>query len=215
MPTKRRQTLEKVARLAGSANVARIADLKAAQHLIGDTYPARLAWVIRFIAEDPTTWYPAVRAAHGDCLHMLVFGIVDYDNLPDPMTPEEVETLHRDLRDKLRKLLNPWPDGQLPMVSIPTEGQTEGLVRASAVGKKPAIFGTTHGQATAYTAVFQAVKNLILQAGHRLLACPACGTPFISVRKQEYCTPRCSQRTRNKNRVDKRPRKTKRRKGGK
>jgi hypothetical protein len=113
----------------------------------------------------------------------------------------------------LRDLLGKNPT-RAQLVEIPTEGQTEALIRLTPAGKKPAMFVTSRGQASARTAIFQAVKDLILRAGDRLIAClaPRCGAPFIAIRKQEYCSPRCAQRVRNEKRPDTRPRKTVRRK---
>jgi hypothetical protein len=204
---------------ASDAYAARLADLKTASRAIGDTYAARLAWVIRFIGENPETWHPAVAVAHGDCLHAIGLGgfppsLVGDIDLPDPLTAEEVADLHRELCAMLRDLLGKNPDRGGQLVMIPTEGQTEGLIRLTLAGKKPAMYAVSRGQTTARTAIFQAIKDLILRAGDRLIAClaPGCGAPFIAIRKQEYCSPRCAQRVRNQKRPDSRPRTTVRRK---
>jgi hypothetical protein len=117
----------------------------------------------------------------------------------------------------VRALLNNTnPDG-FGYVSIPTEGLTERLMRSRTAGKKPAVFGVIYGFDNPRTAIFQAVKTLILQAGERLIGCPGpdCGTPFLAAHKTQFCTPTCAQRARNKKRIriDTRPRKTDRRKG--
>jgi hypothetical protein len=198
-----------------STDAARLADLKAARRAIGDTHASRLAWVVRFVAENPATWHPAVRVAHGDCLHMVALhGVVSEEKAPDPMAPDDVEALHHDLRAKLRDLLGKNPT-RTQMVDIPTEGQTEVLIRLTHAGAKPAMFATSRGQVSLRTAVFQAVKDLILQAGERLIACPSCGTPFLYNRKQMFCKVTCAQKVRNDRRDAKRPRKTERRRKGK
>jgi hypothetical protein len=133
-------------------------------------------------------------------------------DLPEALTPEEVEALHGELRATVRDLLSLNPKGAI-RVTIPTDGLTESLVRYTAAGEKPAMFAVAYGHVVARTAIFQAVKTLILQAGDRLIACPVCGKPFIAVRKQVFCLPRCAQRARNEKRVDKRPRKTNRKRG--
>jgi hypothetical protein len=200
------------------APTTRLDDLKAASRVIGDTAASRLAWVVRFIGEDPATWHPAVRVVHGDCLDAIALGgvpetVVDRA-LPDPPAPEEVEALHRDLRTTLRNLLSGNPT-RAHRVAIPTEGRSEDLVRLTSAGKKPAMFAVTYGDVHRRTRVFQTVKDLILQAGHQLVACPPpCGKPFIAVRKQLFCTVQCAQRARNERRDSKRPRKTERRRRG-
>lgn len=195
---------------------ARLEELKAATRAIGDTAAERLAWVLRFIGEEPGAWHPAVRLAQGDCLYALARPIPDNfypENVPDPLPAGEVEALHRDVRAMLRDLLGSAPT-RWHQVSIPTAGQTESLVRLTRAGEKPAAFTVSYGHATVRTAVFQAVKDLVLQAGDRLIACPVCGAPFIAVRKQMFCGPRCAQRVRNERRDAKRARKTERRRKG-
>jgi hypothetical protein len=190
----------------------RLEDLKLATRTIGDTTAARLAWVIRFIGEDPAAWHPAVATAHGDCLQALARGGIP-DNLmggvelPEVLTPGDVAGLHAELRATVRDLLSKNPLGA-NKVTIPTEGDSESLVRLTQAGKKPALFASGHGHTSARTAVFQGVKDLIVQAGDRLIACPACGKPFIALRKQEYCSTSCAQRARNERREANRPRKT-------
>jgi hypothetical protein len=196
---------------------ARLAELKAATRAIGSTPTSRLAWVVKFINDDPTQWHPAVRTAYGDCLYAVAssgsFGVLasaDPDELPDTMPGEEVEAVHRDLRATLRDLVGKNPT-RAQMVDIPTEGTTVGLIRLTAAGVKPAMFATSHGHKYARVAIFQAAKDLILQAGERLIACPICGAPFLYNRKQLFCGIRCAQKARNDRREEARPRKTERR----
>jgi hypothetical protein len=51
-----------------------------------------------------------------------------------------------------------------------------------------------------------AVAQLLLDAGDHLWGCTECHRPFVATRQQAYCSPKCSQRVRNRNRP-KRPRK--------
>jgi hypothetical protein len=196
--------------------VARLTELQLATQAIGDTHATRLAWLVRFIGEDPATWHPAVRGVHGDCLIALALPVLNNtvggDALPGPLTADEIVALHGEIRATVRALLNTNPE-RASMASIPTAGLTESLVRLKKAGQKPALFTVTYGFDNPRTAIFQAVKTLILQAGERLIGCPDCGTPFIAAHKAQFCTSTCAQRARNKKREDKRPRKTTRRKG--
>jgi len=206
---------------AREAYATRLEDLKLASKVIGDTHAARLGWVVRFIAEDTASWHPAVRTIHGDCLLALGRGgvpdnLVGGLDLPDALTPEEVDALHGELRATVRELLTRNPTGAFK-VPIPTDGLMEGLVRCTPAGSKPAMFAPSYTPppaTPARTAIFQAVKTLLLQVGEPLIACPACQTPFLAVRKMLFCSPRCAQRARNDKREAKRPRKTERRRGG-
>jgi hypothetical protein len=196
--------------------VARLTELQLATRTIGATAPSRLAWLIGFIGDDPERWHPAMRTVHGDCLIALganiTHNLVGGRSLPGPLKADEIVAFHGEIRTTVRALLSTNPAGRAD-VAIPTEGLTEVLVRASAAGVKPAQFVVSYGFDNPRTAIFQAVTTLILQAGERLIACPDCGTPFLAVHKARFCTPNCAQRARNKKRIDKRPRKTDRRKG--
>jgi hypothetical protein len=199
-------------RPTGGAYAARLADLKVARKAIGDTSAARLAWVVRFVGEDPGSWHSATRTAHGDCLVALGHGgihagLMGGIRLPPPLAPEEVTALHTELRTFLCALVSGGEAGERPtMVQIPTEGLTEFVVRATRPGVKPAVFTMTYGHTKARTAIFQAVKNLVLNAGAQLLACPVCGGPFVAVRKQRFCSTKCAQRVRNDRKAERRPR---------
>jgi hypothetical protein len=198
--------------------LARLTELRLATQAIGDTHATRLAWLVRFIGENPATWHPAVRGVHGDCLLSLarptLTNLAGGRALPGALTADEIVALHGELRTTVRALLNTNPE-RFAHVSIPTEGLTERLERLTSAGKKPAVFGVSYGFDKPRTAIFQAVKTLILQTGARLIGCPECQTPFLATHKAKFCTPNCSQRARNKKRIriDTRPRKTDRRKG--
>lgn len=53
-------------------------------------------------------------------------------------------------------------------------------------------------------AIIEGVWNLLVEVGDRLRACadPDCGKPFVAVKRQEYCTLNCSQRTRNRRKAE-------------
>lgn len=203
----------KAKRTASTASM-RLADLKLATKHIGDTPAARLTWVVRFVREDPAQWHPAVavRTAHGDCLLALARGgfpenLMGGIALPAALTPGEVDALHGELCALLHDFFNKNPTG-IYKVELPIEGKSESLWRLTAAGHTPAQFATSASHASPRTAVLQAVKTLILQAGARIIRCPACETPFLKLRKQLFCTAQCAQRARNKRREDQRPRKT-------
>jgi hypothetical protein len=51
-------------------------------------------------------------------------------------------------------------------------------------------------------AILTGVANLLLKFGERLLTCQVCGTLFMRQYRQEYCTVRCSNKVRNRRRLD-------------
>ena len=174
-----------------AAEHARYDDLAIARRTIGDTLAARLEWLLRFLREDPGTWHSMVRTAHGD--NLLAFGY-QAAHLPPPaaLTAEAVEQLHRELRRALRDLV----EGRT--VALPTDELKEGLVMVSEPRDKRAEFSVSFSTTNPRTGVFHALRELLLsRAASRLRRCPRCGAPFLAVRRQAYCTERCSQRERN------------------
>jgi hypothetical protein len=179
-----------------AAYAARLADLKIAMRMIGDTYEAHLRWICGFVREEPATWHSARVAEHADCLvaltrpglHNLVFGI----HLPDRLTRDEVVALHEATGRVLRDVVA----GR--MASFLADGMTVAVRRISRAGERPAVYMPTYGHKEARTAVLFALHNLIDRAGGQLHACPACQAPFVAHRKQRYCSLGCNQRIRNK-----------------
>lgn len=197
MKTKRKtRSAASKKRAANAAYQERLEDLKAATRTIGDTNADRLAWLVNFIAEDPKTWHSATRAERGDCLVALGTGgylssLVGEIELPSPLAPAVIGTLHREMREKVRSLV-----GGDQWVHFPTGDAY--LARFTDVGESPAQYLLSYGHTTPRAAIFHAAKDLILgSGGDRLLACPKCGTPFVRVRRQVFCSRECAQDVRN------------------
>jgi hypothetical protein len=191
-------------RTAAAIDEGRLADLKVAAKTIGDTYAARLAWVVRFVVGDPASWHSAISASHGDCLVVLGrHGVGDLENLPPPLAPQEVAVLHAELRTLLRSLVGAG-GARAFMVPIRTEGGSKAIVRLTGVGVRPALFALSYGHQDARSAILHTVADLVVQAGERLIACPVCSGPFVAVRKQRFCSPRCAQRVRNERKAARR-----------
>jgi hypothetical protein len=189
-------------RKALDLNHTRLADLTVAVRTVGDTSAARLEWVVNFSREEPRLWHSAERAARGDCLvalanHWTVNQVAEADgSVPAPLSPSAVDALHATIRQTLHALVRQAP-GQPVMFS--TQGVAEGLVRTTAVGKSPAEFVSTYGHRDVETALLHVIKDLVLRAGDRLLACPApdCQEAFIKIHKTKFCSKDCGQRSRN------------------
>lgn len=182
----------------------RLDDLKAASRVVGTTDRSQLDWLVRFAAEDPTSWQSATVAARGDCLLALAKGgypanLIGGVALPEPPTRSEVLSLQLDLKRTLRSLLHESAVG-VP-VWFPAEPQSlTGLMRCSAVGEKPAIFGAPYRPESLRAAVFQRLRDLVFRVGDRLIACPLCGDGLVAVRKQKFCSEEHAQKFRNENR---------------
>lgn len=148
---------------------------------------------------DPAEWHSVEHARYGDCLQLLAkphLGIPLFHggDIPPPLTVGALTTLHADLRRLLTALVT-GPAGQ--PVMFPSGGYRLGLVRMTAVGTLPAGWGSTHSVRSARVAILHAVRDLVLQAGERLRACPRCKRPYVKHRKQVFCDRDCAQAARN------------------
>ena len=175
----------------------RLHDLLVATKTIGPTSESRLRWLVDF-ARKPLTGHSGTSAEAGDCLVALVRPIppnlVGGIPLPDPLSQEEVAALHAELDTTLRALVNN-PAGRI--TPFPSEGVTTGLVRATIAGRTPVLWASTASHATVRVAILQKLRDLVLQVGGRLLACPICHAAFLKHRKQAFCDPVCAQKARN------------------
>jgi hypothetical protein len=197
---------------AKSAYAQRIAELHDAHHAIGDTNASHLAWVVKFVGEDPHLWNAGTERTHGNCLDVLARGgfpdvFVGGIRLPPPLEAREVHAVHQAVKEMLNAAVQARV-GQL--VPIPTEGLTMALVRVTEKGAKPAQWGVSYGSETASTAVLKRVADLVLAAGDRLIACKYCGGPMVSVKKQLFCNPFEAQKFRNDKRPEKVPQRRRR-----
>lgn len=183
---------------ADPAYAQRLADLKVAAQDVGATPASRLKWLVEFAQQDPATWQSSTRAAHGNSIlaltgfYMPAFlhgGVT----LPAPIPAEDIDEVHRELSQMLRAIVN-GRAGET--VFLPNEVVRTGIMRATERSKKPAIWASVHQYASPL-GVLHVLKDLILTAGERLVACKRCGTPFIAIKKQEFCTLDCSQAERN------------------
>lgn len=179
----------------------RLTDLLGASAAIGNSNETRLTWATKFVNDDLKRWHSATTASYGDCL-LALGGFALPQNflggieLPQPLAATDVAAIHGELSRILQDAVTrpvgepTWFDGS---------GLQSGLVRMSARSVKPAVWGSMVRSTSVKVAVLQAVKDLILTAGDRLIACrwASCGKPFVAVRKQQFCDARCAQTFRN------------------
>jgi hypothetical protein len=185
-----------------SVYARRFTDLKIASQQVGASSLSRLAWVVRFVGEKPETWHSATPAAHGDCLHALAGhaippNMVGGISLPAPMDAADVDAIHREVKAFLVAAVG---HAVLEPVPIRSDGLQVGLVRLSEIRARPAVWSLVYSAAAPAVAVLHAVKDLVLQAGDRLVACRYCGEPVLAVKKRAFCNEHCAQRFRNEKR---------------
>ena len=185
----------------------RFSELVEASRAVGATEAQQLAWVTRFVGEDPNLWNSATERSHANCLTVLAGGMTFPEfflggiPLPQPLDLSEIRVIHQSVRELLRKAVNA---DVVEMIEIPMQGVSRYLYRQTKPGKKPAIWHTRYRSQTPVAAVLQTVANLVCEAGDRLIACQSCGNPIVSVKKQLFCNPSEAQKVRNDRREQRR-----------
>jgi hypothetical protein len=183
-----------------SAYARRLADMHAASSLVGYTGVERLAWVTRFAAESPSTWHSGDVQARGDCLlalcgYALPPNLLGGVELPAPVPRPTVLDTHQAVASFLREAVTV---PAMKTVSVPDDAHVAAhLLRTTAVGVKPAVWAVRYSATSIKAGVLNAITDLVLQHGDRLVACRYCSDPVLSVKKRAFCTERCAQKFRN------------------
>ncbi len=152
---------------------------------LGRTSEDRLRWVVAFVRRDLRTLRPEEVKALGEDLRGL---------LPETWTltgaeavqEGEVNRLHRDLGEALRGFVKKSPKAW----DLPSRGVC--VWRDSP--ERPLHFT---GRGPQSQGIPWGVINLLQEARDNLLACAECGEPFVAWKRQEYCSPICSQKARD------------------
>jgi hypothetical protein len=171
---------------------------------MGSDDEQRLGWVLTFGEKDLDKLRPEERIALGHDLRQLLpigWGVTHAQGVPvaEPM----MRHIQAVVREKIRTLLSDDRDVDAMMVdrkagwSLPSGHDR--LVRISHAGSKRARFSLV-SEGDEQTTIVRGIADLVLRAGSRLRLCrnSACGKPFLATKRQEYCTPECSQIVRNR-----------------
>jgi hypothetical protein len=189
MSQRRGKQLEVIPAIAESEMLRRIRD---AMEKLDAEPGGPLAWLVAFARTKK--FLPGEREAHGYRLLALVnpgARVLVAESGITPIAPKTVDTLHRELRTVLRSLVSGAP-GRARRVDLPAAGLKVSLVRATAPGVKPAIFGVSLG-GPLRAMLFQKLKDLIVANGNRLIECPECKEPFLALHKMRFCKSKCRQ----------------------
>jgi hypothetical protein len=174
----------------------------------------RLRWVLEFIRQDLEALPSEVLEALGDDLrHATAPYWVEKKWNCTEMSAEEVRALQADIRAGVYALMGAALD--IPEMSALYRGHppAQGAwllpeaptyllrVRMDRHGHRVRLVCMSPGT-TDREAILTGVANLIGTYGDRLCTCPVCGTPFLRQYRQAYCTMRCSNKVRNRRRLD-------------
>jgi hypothetical protein len=166
-----------------------VAAMNLAYSRVGRTAHEQLRWVVdHFAGRDLSTARPEELIAVGYDLRVL--GVRGWQGERDvgPMSETDVRARQREIAEGLRSYL--------------TAGSWKGLPAPKAVFLLRGATGrgqrVWHGDERQM--IVNAVAELLVQAGDRLRFCAEsnCGRPFFAVKRQAYCSVRCSQKTRDR-----------------
>jgi hypothetical protein len=171
-----------------------------------------LQWVLEFIRQDLSGLPPEEITAIGDDLRHATAPPEIWKKPCTDIPPERVLALQQEIRQGIQAAFAQtvsmadvsmmyrgcqMPGGwtiALSAVHVFRVGSAEGNFRILCVGD--------HTEER--DDILVGVVNLLSKFGDRLRTCPVCRTPFLRWYRQEYCQQRCSDKVRNRRRLDRR-----------
>jgi hypothetical protein len=189
-----------------------VAIRKLALARIGDTPQKRLAWLLWFMNTDLTVLREEEQVALGYDLMSLWLTLEGTDNVEfSPSVPSlsiyrmdqgELSEIQKWIKDGFRSLFSekprrwifPAPEGIKLVRKSPLNAKRSDLTLVTVV---PMILGTGGPRRRS---IELAILEIVFGGRDLLRACSECGSPFIPVRRQEYCSTKCSQKARDRRR---------------
>ncbi len=192
---------------------------------VGETVSDRLSWVVDFISRDLSRLTPAARVSDGYALRVLAnsypgtdAAIAPHaDTYKGPMADRLILRLHCELSAGIQSLFAPAPAPSRKFKSrtdvmrfaqqvarktrwyLPQQHDRVLMrLRTARGGPRDFCFVEAGGPTDEQAAIIGAVVWLIKESGNQLRACAECGKSFVGVKRQEYCSPACSQVLRNR-----------------
>jgi hypothetical protein len=186
----------------------------------------RLHWILEFTRRDlDGVAADEFRAIGDDLRHVAAPWWVNQTPRPCPaeeepdMSPAQVRALQTEIREGLDAVMGTLfdvsdmirmhrgrvsPQGGWELPAAPTRVCRVEYIPGSYV-RILAMSESTNDR----TAILTGVANLLIAFGDRVSACPVCGTLFLRRYRQVYCTVRCSDKVRNRRRLDRKARQRK------
>ena len=162
-----------------------------ARDRLGDSPESQLKWILDFAKKDLQKTRPEERVALGYDLRGLISGNWSWNTNVGPMPDPTLRRLHSEITEGLKGLFNqPQKEWNFPPPSIISVNRFNPL-------DAPDIRFITRYEGDERTAILSGVLGILQKAKENLRACKRCKTPFVRVRRQEYCSEKCSQKKRN------------------
>jgi hypothetical protein len=178
------------------------------------TDAGRLRWVLEFSRRDLEALPSEVLEALGDDLRHATAPWWVQQRRCTAMPAAQVRALQQEIHEGIQAVLGESiPFEETVMISLGHKHTPSGgwalpvaathlvRVRLDSHGRDIRIWRV--GESTdERTAILEGLANLIVKFGERLCTCPVCGTPFLRQYRQAYCKVRCSNKVRNRRRLD-------------
>ncbi len=195
MATRTRRSLRAASKRPSSAALTKLwgTDRDEAQRAtvrLGETPEKRLNWVIAFAMRDLNVLRREELMALGYDLRALPAPGWQGVRHVGPMSEPELIKLQGEIRVGIERFLTTPHGWQLPPPRSARLCRT-----ANGTGRPRAERVWEGGERET---IIAAVADLVIRCADRLRACMECRRPFVAVKRQEYCSTACSQRTRDR-----------------
>lgn len=191
-------------------------DSDLAAERMGDNPEERLRWVLGFAAQDMSKLRPGEIVALGYDLRVFLHLGWSISRRYGPLPEKQVERIQKEVARGLSALLSDPRSNRngAALYVDKNAGWTLPVARARILRVSPQYsemekfsdkrtkFRLLWEGENEETTILWGIADLILNAGEKLRACPECGKPFVARKRQEYCTPQCSQIVRNRRKAE-------------
>jgi hypothetical protein len=173
----------------------------------------RLGWVLDFIRRDLDREATEALEAMGDDLRHAAAPSWFHTAEGAGMPAAQVCALQQEIRQGIQAVMSDELDVTEHMMitmghkdplggwRLPVEATRVVRVRLDHAGLHQRVWRMGRGT-DERTAIIEGVARLLIMFGDRLSTCSVCGHVFVRQYRQEYCNVRCSNKVRNKRRLD-------------
>jgi hypothetical protein len=180
--------------------------LELGKRRVGETQADRLRWLIGFTKTDLDALHPEERVALGYDLRSLVYGAGAGNRQMSWLLPKTAmsEPVLRDVHEKIstgfNRLITAKANETRPWL-FPLPDSIGLTAYTDSKSKRLRFIVGTDIRSDETAVILHGVLDLLLNSGGVLRKCSECEGPFVPVRRQEYCSARCSQRARDSRRA--------------
>ena len=206
--TRRRPSTEKLPKPLSATSRAKLdldsREQEMAVRRMGRTSEDRLRWLVSdFATKDLDALRAEELTALGYDLRQLLSPPWGVSRRHGPLPPDDVRRIQREVAKGLRILSRERRTNLDEGWELPSGTDRVVPWFSGDEGKRNRAF-TIRSSGDEYTVIIRGIANLIVKAGSRLRECERCQTPFVAVKRQEYCGSACSQQARDQRKREKR-----------